>query len=57
MVSELATHSLRPGAPAPSVETLLHALLPHKYVDHTHADAVLSVARAGVNSPPTSSAH
>ena len=46
MVNELATHTLRAGAPAPSVETLLHALLPHKYVDHTHADAVLSVSNA-----------
>jgi len=46
MVSEMATHSLRAGAPAPSVETLLHALLPHKYVDHTHADAVLSVSNS-----------
>jgi rhamnose utilization protein RhaD (predicted bifunctional aldolase and dehydrogenase)/NAD(P)-dependent dehydrogenase (short-subunit alcohol dehydrogenase family) len=46
MMSELATHSLRPGAPAPSVETLLHALLPHKYVDHTHADAVLSISNS-----------
>src|SRR5262245_44626746 len=46
MVSELATHALRAGAPAPSVETLLHALLPHKYVDHTHADAVLSVSNS-----------
>jgi len=46
MVNELATHSLRAGAPAPSVETLLHALLPHKYVDHTHADAVLSISNA-----------
>jgi rhamnose utilization protein RhaD (predicted bifunctional aldolase and dehydrogenase)/NAD(P)-dependent dehydrogenase (short-subunit alcohol dehydrogenase family) len=46
MMSELATHSLRAGAPAPSVETLLHALLPHKYVDHTHADAVLSVSNS-----------
>src|SRR5688572_25895786 len=46
MVSELATHTLRPGAPAPSVETLLHALLPHKYVDHTHADAALSVSNS-----------
>jgi rhamnose utilization protein RhaD (predicted bifunctional aldolase and dehydrogenase)/NAD(P)-dependent dehydrogenase (short-subunit alcohol dehydrogenase family) len=33
-----------PGAPNPSVETLLHAFLPHKYVDHTHATAVLSLA-------------
>jgi len=44
MVNELATHTLRAGAPAPSVETILHAILPHKYVDHTHADAVLSVS-------------
>ena len=46
MVGELATHTLRAGAPAPSVETLLHAILPQKYVDHTHADAVLSISNA-----------
>ena len=46
MVNELATHTLRAGAPAPSVETILHAILPHRYVDHTHADAVLSVSNA-----------
>ncbi|MGH8668524.1 MAG: bifunctional aldolase/short-chain dehydrogenase, partial [Burkholderiales bacterium] len=46
MVNELNTHVLRAGAPSPSVETLLHAILPHKYVDHTHADAVLSVSNA-----------
>ena len=46
MVSELATHTLRTGAPAPSVETLLHAILPYRYVDHTHADAVLSVCNS-----------
>src|SRR5262252_2050372 len=34
---------LDPSAPNPSVETLLHAFLPHKYVDHTHATAVLSL--------------
>ena len=33
-----------PGAPNPSVETLLHAFLPHKFIDHTHATAVLSLA-------------
>ncbi len=32
-----------PGAPNPSVETLLHAFLPHKFVDHTHSTAVLSL--------------
>ena len=46
MVNELNTHMLRAGAPSPSVETILHAILPHTYVDHTHADAVLSVSNA-----------
>src|SRR5215470_6244049 len=32
-----------PMAPSPSVETLLHAFLPHAFVDHTHASAVLSL--------------
>jgi rhamnose utilization protein RhaD (predicted bifunctional aldolase and dehydrogenase)/NAD(P)-dependent dehydrogenase (short-subunit alcohol dehydrogenase family) len=32
-----------PGAPNPSVEMMLHTFLPHKFVDHTHATAVLSV--------------
>jgi rhamnose utilization protein RhaD (predicted bifunctional aldolase and dehydrogenase)/NAD(P)-dependent dehydrogenase (short-subunit alcohol dehydrogenase family) len=43
MMAELAAQVIRPGAPAPSVETILHAVLPHKYVDHTHADAVLAI--------------
>jgi rhamnose utilization protein RhaD (predicted bifunctional aldolase and dehydrogenase)/NAD(P)-dependent dehydrogenase (short-subunit alcohol dehydrogenase family) len=46
MVNELNTHMLRAGAPSPSVETILHAILPQTYVDHTHADAVLSVSNA-----------
>src|SRR5216684_392041 len=32
-----------PTAPNPSVETLLHAFLPQKFVDHTHSTAVLSL--------------
>ena len=32
------------GAPNPSVETLLHAYLPHKFVDHTHATPFLVLA-------------
>jgi rhamnose utilization protein RhaD (predicted bifunctional aldolase and dehydrogenase)/NAD(P)-dependent dehydrogenase (short-subunit alcohol dehydrogenase family) len=31
------------GSPNPSVETLLHAFLPHKFIDHTHSTAVLSL--------------
>jgi rhamnose utilization protein RhaD (predicted bifunctional aldolase and dehydrogenase)/NAD(P)-dependent dehydrogenase (short-subunit alcohol dehydrogenase family) len=46
MVNQLATHMLRSSAPAPSVETILHACLPHKFVDHTHADAVLTITNA-----------
>jgi rhamnose utilization protein RhaD (predicted bifunctional aldolase and dehydrogenase)/NAD(P)-dependent dehydrogenase (short-subunit alcohol dehydrogenase family) len=43
MVNELAAQVTRAHAPAPSVETILHAVLPHKFVDHTHADAVLAI--------------
>ncbi|MBI3053544.1 MAG: class II aldolase/adducin family protein, partial [Betaproteobacteria bacterium] len=43
LVNELQTHLTRAASPAPSVETILHALLPHKYVDHTHSGAVLAV--------------
>jgi rhamnose utilization protein RhaD (predicted bifunctional aldolase and dehydrogenase)/NAD(P)-dependent dehydrogenase (short-subunit alcohol dehydrogenase family) len=32
-----------PTAPAPSVELLLHAFMPAKFIDHTHATAVLSL--------------
>ena len=46
MVNELATHMTRAGAPAPSIETILHGILPFAYVDHTHADAVLSITNA-----------
>ncbi|HXU42785.1 MAG TPA: class II aldolase/adducin family protein, partial [Burkholderiales bacterium] len=46
MVNELNTRVVRTGSPFPSVETLLHAILPHQYVDHTHADAVLAVSNA-----------
>jgi rhamnose utilization protein RhaD (predicted bifunctional aldolase and dehydrogenase) len=43
MVNELRTQLIRASAPTPSVEAILHAILPHKYVDHTHADAVITV--------------
>ncbi|HEY1958103.1 MAG TPA: bifunctional aldolase/short-chain dehydrogenase [Polyangiaceae bacterium] len=44
MVAELRSALIDPSAPTPSVETLLHAFLPAKFVDHTHADAVLALA-------------
>src|SRR5215469_640586 len=44
MVRIQPANLLDPGAPNPSVETLLHAFLPHKFIDHTHSTAVLSLA-------------
>src|SRR5579885_3349079 len=44
MVRILRASLLDPAAPNPSVETLLHSFIPHKFVDHTHAAAVLSLA-------------
>ena len=44
MVNVQRANLLDTGAPNPSVETLLHAYLPHRYVDHTHATAFLALA-------------
>jgi rhamnose utilization protein RhaD (predicted bifunctional aldolase and dehydrogenase)/NAD(P)-dependent dehydrogenase (short-subunit alcohol dehydrogenase family) len=43
MVAELRRALLDPAAPNPSVETLLHAFLPHRFIDHSHADAILAL--------------
>jgi rhamnose utilization protein RhaD (predicted bifunctional aldolase and dehydrogenase)/NAD(P)-dependent dehydrogenase (short-subunit alcohol dehydrogenase family) len=43
MVNLQRLNLLDASAPNPSVETLLHAFLPHKFVDHTHAAAVLAL--------------
>ncbi|HVR29301.1 MAG TPA: bifunctional aldolase/short-chain dehydrogenase [Thermoanaerobaculia bacterium] len=43
MVNQLRTHLFDASAPNPSVETLLHAFLPAKFVDHSHADAILAL--------------
>jgi rhamnose utilization protein RhaD (predicted bifunctional aldolase and dehydrogenase)/NAD(P)-dependent dehydrogenase (short-subunit alcohol dehydrogenase family) len=43
MVNVQRLNLLDSSAPNPSVETLLHAFLPHKFVDHTHAASVLSL--------------
>jgi rhamnulose-1-phosphate aldolase/alcohol dehydrogenase len=40
MVEYLARCQLAPGMPRPSIETLLHAFVPHAHVDHTHPDAI-----------------
>ncbi|MDX1477101.1 MAG: bifunctional aldolase/short-chain dehydrogenase [Saprospiraceae bacterium] len=33
-----------PNAPNPSVEAILHAIIPFRFVDHTHADAVVTIS-------------
>lgn len=43
MVREQRAAMLNPGAPNPSIEAVVHAVIPKKFVDHTHADAVLAV--------------
>lgn len=43
MVNELLTHRLVAGTASPSIETLLHAFISATCIDHTHADAILSL--------------
>ena len=43
MVNELKTQQTLASAPTGSVEAILHAALPYKFVDHTHADAVVTI--------------
>ncbi len=43
MVNAQRANLLDSTSPNPSVETLLHAFLPHKFIDHTHSNAVLAV--------------
>ena len=44
MVSAQRAAMLDPSAPTPSVEAILHALIPYRFVDHTHADAVVALS-------------
>src|SRR5437763_8350521 len=43
MVNFQRVNLLDSSAPNPSVETLLHAFLPHNFIDHTHSTAVLAL--------------
>ncbi|MGH9359041.1 MAG: bifunctional aldolase/short-chain dehydrogenase [Terriglobia bacterium] len=43
MLDELLIRMLRAQIPAPSIETLVHAFIPLKFIDHTHADAILAL--------------
>ncbi|WP_411349881.1 bifunctional aldolase/short-chain dehydrogenase [Paenibacillus sp. WLX2291] len=46
MVAYLGNCMIDAKAPRPSIETLLHAFLPFKHVDHTHPDAIISLCCA-----------
>lgn len=43
MATQLRALMLDQSAPSPSVEAILHAIMPFKYVDHTHTDAVVTL--------------
>ena len=43
MINFLRLNLINSISPNPSVETLLHAYIPHKFVDHTHSNAILSI--------------
>ncbi len=44
MVKYQRAAMINPYAPNPSVEAILHAIIPFRFVDHTHADAVVTVS-------------
>ncbi len=46
MTDYLSRTAFEPGRPRQSIETLLHAFTPADHVDHTHPDAVISIACA-----------
>ena len=46
MVASQKKATIDPSAPNPSVEAILHALIPFKVVDHTHADAIVTISNS-----------
>ncbi len=43
MIRQQQMAKSNPDAPTPSVEALLHAIIPFDWIDHTHADAVVTL--------------
>jgi rhamnose utilization protein RhaD (predicted bifunctional aldolase and dehydrogenase)/NAD(P)-dependent dehydrogenase (short-subunit alcohol dehydrogenase family) len=43
MVNAHRTRLFDASDPSPSVETLLHAFLPHRFIDHSHANAIVAL--------------
>ena len=44
MVAELLRARFDPTANNPSIEAIVHGLIPYTFVDHTHADAIVTVS-------------
>lgn len=44
MTAHLDRTTFEPGRPRQSIETLLHAFVPARHVDHTHPDAIIALA-------------
>ncbi len=43
MTLQLRALMLDPSGPSPSVEAILHAIMPHRFIDHTHTDAIITL--------------
>jgi len=46
MVTQQKAAMTDKSAPNPSVEAILHAIIPFKVVDHTHADAIVTISNS-----------
>ncbi len=49
MVDYMKKSMVDPSEPSPSVETFLHAFLPFRFVDHSHADSILAITNRDVS--------
>ena len=43
MVAQQRIATLNAGSPNASVEAILHAIIPFRFVDHTHADSIVAI--------------
>lgn len=48
MVREVKRSQFEPSAANASIEAIVHAVIPHKFVDHSHADAILTLSNSAI---------
>ena len=46
MVNQCRSSMIDPNSSNPSIEAIVHAVIPYRFVDHTHADAILSLTNS-----------